>query len=238
MAIASKAKRVVGIIALMLAGLCVILFGGIFAVERALPTRAGLHSFGEVDVDGWDRGFVSAKGTWRPERKPERILFLTLNKPLNISTIHCARQSGFCEIATAMLDKPYPYGLSFGYYLDLELNQIEIKKWTSTTLEFSIGDPSFQCFIETYVINRSTKTITGLSTADGKKCDEPLPKGITRVADMRPLQLSFVDGSDLALRGWLDEETPTRTFISGIVATVTIGWLLFSAIWIVRVIRR
>jgi hypothetical protein len=217
----------VGIIALMLAGLCVILFGWIFVSELTLPTQVGLHSFGKVEVDRWEQGFVLAEGTWRPERKPERILFLTLSKPLNISKIQCVRQSGFCEVATAMLDR----SASYGDYLDLELNQIEIKKWTSTTLEFSVGDPSFHCFIETYVINRSTKTITGLSTADGK-CD------ISRVADMEPLQLSFVAGSELALRSRLDEEAPTRTFISGIAAATTIAWLLFCAIWIVRGFRR
>jgi hypothetical protein len=231
LAIASKAKRVAGVIALMLAGLCVILFGWIFAVDHSLPTHVGLHSFGQVDVDSWDRGFVFAEGTWRPERKPDRILFLTLSKPLHITKLRCVRQSGFCEVATAMLDT------SHGDYLDLELNQIEIKRWTNTTLEFPIGDPSFHCFIENYVINRSTKTITGLSTADGK-CDEPLPKGISRVADTNPLQLSFVSGSDLALRSQLDQEAPIRMYISGIVATVIIAWLLFSTIWIARVIRR
>jgi hypothetical protein len=133
-AIASKAKRVAGIIALMLVGLCVIVFGWVFVVEHTLPTQVGLHSFGKVDVNGWDQGFVLAEGTWRPERKPERILFLTLNKPLNISKIRCVRQSGFCEVATAMLGR----SASYGDYLDLELNQIEIKKWTSTTLEFSV----------------------------------------------------------------------------------------------------
>ena len=233
MATASKAKRVAGIIALMLAGLCVILFGWIFVVNHTLPTSIGLHSFGKVDVDAWDQGFVSAEGTWRPERAPERILFLTLSKPLNISKIRCVRQSGFCEVATATLDR----SASHGDYLDLDLYPIEIKKWTSATLEFSVGDPSFHCFIETYVITRSTQTITGLSTADGK-CDEPLPKGISRVADMKPLQLSFVAGSDLALRSRLDEEAPTRTFIFGIAVTLMIGWLLFCVIWIVRVVRR
>jgi hypothetical protein len=120
MALASKATRVAGVIALMLAGLCVILFGWIFVGEHSLPTHVGLHSFGQVDVDGWDRGFVFAEGTWRPERKPDRILFLTLSKPLHITKLRCVRQSGFCEVATAMLDT------SHGDYLDLELNQIEI----------------------------------------------------------------------------------------------------------------
>jgi hypothetical protein len=231
-ATASKAKRIAGIIASMLAGLCVILFGWIFVVEHSMPTSVGLHSFGKVDVDGWDQGFVLAEGTWRPERKPERILFLTLSKPLNISKIRCVRQYGFCEVATAMLER----SPSSGDYLSLDLDQIEIKKWTSATLEFSVGDPSFHCFIETYVITRSTQTITGLSTADGK-CDGPLPKGISRVADMNPLQLSFVAGSDLAVRSRLDEEGPTRMFIFGTTVTVMIGWLLFCVIWIVRVIR-
>jgi hypothetical protein len=232
---ASKAKRMTGIIVLMLAGLCVILFGWVFAAEHAYPTRVGLHSFGEVDVSQWDQGFVSAGGTWSPERKPERILFISLSKPLNISKIQCWRQYSACDIATAYLDKPSG---SYGYYMDLDLYQVEIKKWTNTTIEFSLGNTSIHCFIETYVINRSTKTITGLSTADGKTCDEPLPKGISRVRDMNPLQLSFVDGSKLALQSWLDEEAPTRNFIFGIVTTITIAWLLFCTIWIVRVVRR
>jgi hypothetical protein len=235
LATASKAKRVTRIIALVLAGLILIFFGWIFLPDTS-PTRVGLHSFGEVDVSRWDEGFVSAGGTWQPERKPERILFLTLNKPLNITKIQCEKRSGVCEVATAYLDQPATSG--FGYYLDLDLYQIEIKKWTNTTIEFSLGNPSIHCFIENYVISRSTKTITGLSTADGQKCEEPLPAGITRVRDMKPLQLSFVSGSDLALRNWLDKEAPTRTFVSGIVATVAIAWLLFCAIWIVRVIRR
>jgi hypothetical protein len=230
---ASKAKRLAGIIALMLAGLCVILFGWIFFAERSMPTHVGLHSFGKVDVDAWDQGLVLAEGTWRAERKPERILWLTMSKPLNISKIRCMRQSGICEIATTRLDR----SASYGDYLDIESIQIEIKKWTSTTLEFSIGDPASDCFIETYVINRPTKTITGLSTADGK-CDEPLPKGIKRVSDMNPLQLSFVAGSDLALRSRLDEEALTEKFIFGIAVTLMIVWLLFCGLWIIRVVRQ
>jgi hypothetical protein len=225
---ASKAKRVAGIIGLMLAGLCVILFGWIFFAERSMPTPIGLHSFGKVDVDAWDQGLVLAEGTWRPERKPERILWLTLSKPLNISKIRCMRQSGVCEIATTRLDR----SASYGDYLDVESTRIQIKKWTSATLEFSIGDPAYDCFIETYVINRSTQTITGVSTADGK-CDEPLPKGVSR----EPLQLSFVAGSDLALRSRLDEEGLTEKFIFGIAVTVMIVWLLFCGLWIIRVVR-
>ena len=89
MATASKAKRVAGIVALMLAGLFVILFGWIFVAERSMPTPIGLHSFGKVDVDAWDQGLVLAEGTWRAERKPERILWLTLSKP------PCARQGSY-----------------------------------------------------------------------------------------------------------------------------------------------
>jgi hypothetical protein len=226
-----KAKRLAGIIALMLAGLCVILFGWIFVAEHSMPKRIALHSFGKVDVDAWDEGVVLAEGTWLAERKPERILFLTLSKSLNMSKIRCERQSGVCEVTTAMLDRLPSFD-----YLDLELTQMEIKKWTGATLEFSIGNPRFDCFIETYVINRSTQTITGLSAGEGK-CDDPLPKGFKR-ADMTPLRLSFVAGSDLAARSQSDEKAPTRTFILGIVATLTIGWLLFCVIWIVGVVRR
>ena len=229
MAIASKAKRLAAIVVLMLVGLCVIVVGWIFAVDHILPTPVGLHSFAQVDVGSWDKGFVSAEGTWQAERKHDRILYLTLNRPLNISKITCVRQSGFCEVVTATLDQS-----SSGYYLSMEAGRAEIKNWTTTTLEFSVGDPSFQCFIETYVINRSTNTVTGLSTASGK-CD--VSKGAP-ATDMEPLKLSFVGGSDLALKTRLDEHAPTLALIRYIAATVTIAWLLFSTTWIVRVMRR
>jgi hypothetical protein len=104
---ASKAKRLAGIIALMLAGLCVILFGWIFFAERSI----GLHSFGKVDVDAWDQGLVLAEGTWRAERKPERILWLTMSKPLNISKIRCMRQSGFVKSLLLGSIDPHPMAI-------------------------------------------------------------------------------------------------------------------------------
>jgi hypothetical protein len=223
LAIASKAKRLAAIVVLMLVGLCVILFGWGFFVDHILPTPVGLHSFAQVDVGSWDKGFVSAEGTWQAERKHDRILYLTLNRPLNISKITCVRQSGFCEVVTATLDQS-----SGGYYLSMEAGRAEIKDWNRTTLEFSVGDPSFQCFIETYVINRSTNAASG-------KCD--VSKGAP-ATDMEPLKLSFVGGSDLAVKNRLDEHASTLALIRYIVATTTIAWLLFSAIWIVRVIRR
>jgi hypothetical protein len=191
-----------------------------------------LHSSGTVDVDSWDKGFVSADGSWLPEREPERILFLTLSRPLNISNIICIRQSEICEVATTKLNQSAVGG---GYYFSLDVDRLAIKSWSSSTLEFSIGDPLFHCFIETYVITRSTRTITGLSTADGK-CDPP--KGMSRIADMRPLKLSFVNGSDLARKLQDEEEQPTRALTFHIVAALSIAWLLFCVIWLVRAVRR
>jgi len=230
---ASKAARVVGIVVLMLAGLCTILVGWVFVLDHVFPTPVGLHSSAMVDVDSWDKGLVSAQGTWRAGREHDRILYLTLGKPLNISTINCIQQSGFCNVATTTIK----YSPS-GYYLDLEVNRLEIKNWSSATLEFSAGDPSYHCFIENYVITRTTKTVTGLSTASGNCSAAPLPKGVRRIADIEPLQLSLVSGSETALRSRIDEEAPTRALISGIVAVMTVAWLLFTAIWIIRVIRR
>ena len=94
----------------------------------------------------------------------------------------------------------------------LEVNDLPIKNWNSKSVEFSIGDPSFNCFVETYVITRATKTVLGVSTADGK-CDAPLPKGVQRVSDMKPLQLSLVSGSEFASQTRLEEEAPTRSLI-------------------------
>src|SRR5437660_807064 len=51
------------------------------------------------------------------------ILYLTLGRPLNISTINCIQQSGFCDVATTTLN----HSKSGGYDLDLEVNRLEIK---------------------------------------------------------------------------------------------------------------
>jgi hypothetical protein len=89
---ASKSGRVAGILVLMLVVPCAILITVALAGNYAFRTPVGLHSFGTVDVESWDKGLVSAEGTWQPERKAERILFLTLDRPLNISNMVC-RQS-------------------------------------------------------------------------------------------------------------------------------------------------
>jgi hypothetical protein len=159
----SKAARGAGIIGLMLTGFCAILFGWVFFVDRLFPTPVDLHSVAKVDVDSWDKGFVSALGTWRAGREHERMLYLTLGRPLNISTINCIQQSGFCDVATTTLN----HTRSSGYSLDLVVNRLEIKNWNSAILEFSAGDPAYHCFIENYVITRTTKKVTGLSTASG-----------------------------------------------------------------------
>jgi hypothetical protein len=216
----------------MLAIPCVILFAFAFVGDLALRTPVGLHSFGKVDIASWDKGIVSAEGTWEPERKPERILSLTLSHPLNISNITCIRQLGVCEVATAMLDLSPP---GSGYYLSQDTDRLEIKSWNSATIEFVTGNPPFDCFVERYVIARSTQTITGLSTAEGK-CDPPA--GMKGIADRRPLKLAFVSGSDLALKRQLEDEGPTRALVFYLFAGVSVAWLLFCIIWIVRVVRR
>lgn len=94
---ASKSGRVAGILVLMLVVPCAILITVALAGNYAFRTPVGLHSFGTVDVEFWDKGLVSAEGTWQPERKPERILFLTLDRPLNISNMVCRRQSGLAK---------------------------------------------------------------------------------------------------------------------------------------------
>jgi len=230
--VASKSARIGGIFVLTVLGLTAILVFWVFLADHTFPTSVDLHSFVNVDVDPWDKGLVSAEGTWRAERKHDRILYLTLSHPLNISHIRCMRQAGICEVATTRINQ----GIG-GYYLVLEVNDLPIKNWNSKSVAFSIGDPSFNCFVETYVITRATKTVLGVSTADGK-CDAPLPKGVQRVSDMKPLQLSLVSGSEFASQTRLEEEAPTRSLIFGIVALVGGAWVLFCLIWMVRVARR
>jgi hypothetical protein len=230
----SKAARVAGIVVMMLAGLCVILVGRIFFSTHLFPTPVSLHSLPKVDTDDWDKGFVSAQGTWKAERNHDRILYLTLSRPLNISIINCVRQSGFCDVATTTL-KYLQWG---DYSLDLEVNRLEVKKWNDATLEFSVGDPSYHCFIESYVIARGTKTVAGLSTASGN-CNAPqFPKGTSSALDMEPLQLSLVSGSEAAPTIRTDEEARTRSLIEGVALVIMFAWLLLSSIWIVQVIRR
>jgi hypothetical protein len=87
MHIASKALRVLGLLFLLLLGLAAILAAHLGYIASKVP--ASILGDGRVHVDGWDRGFVSARGTWTIEGHNH-------GSPINMSHFRCVRSEGLC----------------------------------------------------------------------------------------------------------------------------------------------
>jgi len=88
-----KLLKVLGILALTIVGLL-----GIVAVHAAvLNERVPLNLLGDgrVYVEQWDKGYVSAKGTWVIDGERS-------GNPLNVSDITCLRDQNLCYVAEGL----------------------------------------------------------------------------------------------------------------------------------------
>jgi hypothetical protein len=76
---------------------------------------------GLVTTRSWDRGFVTAEGTWTIDGEKHAY-------PINMSSILCYKDDRYCYSSTAKLSDNY---------LVAELYLYEITKWDDATLEFT-----------------------------------------------------------------------------------------------------
>ena len=120
-----------------LIGTVVILLAGFSIVNSLTPIKlpVGPH----VYVDAWDRGFVSATGTWTMEN--DRPAF-----PVQTSNIRCYRDDKSCTAAQAEI--------AFGDTLHLETYNYDITKWDNTTILFRTDAA---CVEYIYTIDRANK---------------------------------------------------------------------------------
>jgi hypothetical protein len=135
-----KLAKIVGIIAMTLAGLLGLLALYGYLVEVAVPVA--LLGDGRVEVASWDDGYLSATGTWVIDQERH-------STPLNASLIKCYRGSLECFEAQASI---------FQGYLAPDLIRYPIQRWDGSNMAFSQDLP---CVTYTYVVDRATQKLSG-----------------------------------------------------------------------------
>jgi hypothetical protein len=135
-------------------------------------TKVRLPSGPIVFTDSWDRGYVSAEGTFVIDN--DRQAF-----PLQITKMQCYRDDKACTVAMAEV--------GFGNTLNLELSTQAISLWNSTTIHIRTDAT---CVEYIYTIDRANKRVLGTRS---KK------QGVTGcdVFDSKPLTLTLANGFDV-----------------------------------------
>jgi hypothetical protein len=130
----------------------------------------GLHVF----VVLWDRGYVSAKGTWV-------IVGEKSGLPLQTTEINCHKDLGLCFESTAILNVE-------NSFLSVSPNHYKIERWDRHEI-LTKPDNSAQCVRYTMRIGRLKKSATGLRlrTNDKRECKDFSPE----------LHLKLVDGLEV-----------------------------------------
>jgi hypothetical protein len=148
---------------------------GIVAITNSAiddATKVRLPTGPIVYTDAWDRGFVSAEGTFVIEN--DRQAF-----PLQITKMHCYRDEKACTVAMAEV----------GFYdtLYLELSTHAVSLWNSTTIHVRTDT---SCVEYVYTIDRANKRVLGTRS---KK------QGVTScdLIDSKPLTLTLANGFDV-----------------------------------------
>jgi hypothetical protein len=126
----------------------------------------------------WDRGYVTANGTWVMEA-PDMMA-----NPIRTSKIVCILRDRVCRESTAEITNYY------SKVLNLEIDLHDILKWESDQIAYT-NDSSI-CNIYYYYINRVTKQVTGV-----RKPKKDAPKDVCGDSDKREIKLNLVNGFDI-----------------------------------------
>jgi hypothetical protein len=205
-----KFFKVLGIIALTLIGLAAIVWVSILVVHERVPAMIGGDYSGKATVDGWDRGYVGAKGTWAIDGEREA-------NPLNVAEISCLKEQRTCYVASASAEEVFGSN-----WLDVASVDLNITRWDDTSIEYQDKSP---CLTGKFVIDRVTEKVSGRRTRNPGP-----PEGCGHFN--QDLRLSFVSGVDVAMRLRRERAPKTETVIA-----ITIFVLLMLA-WAVRVVMR
>lgn len=126
----------------------------------------------------WERGYVTAKGTWVMEL-PDKMA-----NPMRTSNIVCIQRDRICRESTAEITSYYAKALN------LEQDIHEISRWDSEQISY-INDSSI-CNVYYYYINRVTKQVTGI-----RKQKKDAPKDGCADLDKHDIKLNLVNGFDV-----------------------------------------
>lgn len=161
--------RIFGWLLLGAAGSLTIVAGWRYYVDTQVPVK--LRAGGSVETQLWDRGFVTANGTWVAESGGEP-------DALQYTNLACYRSDNTCRAATAEI--------LAGTTLSLNTVTYRITRWSESTLIFTNSESP--CTEFTYSISRANQRIVGTRSAR-KSADDTCP-----VAD-EVVQLTLVDGA-------------------------------------------
>jgi hypothetical protein len=131
-----------------------------------------------TDSNLWDRGYVTANGTWVMEA-PDKMA-----NPVRTSKIVCVLRDRVCRESTAEITNYY------SKLLNLELDLHDILKWESDQIAYT-NDSSI-CNIYYYYINRVTKQVTGV-----RKPKKDAPRDLCGDSDKREIKLNLQNGFDI-----------------------------------------
>lgn len=211
MAVARAVGRAVLWLLLGLVGSLAILVVATDAIDRrGLPQLPSGHVFTEF----WDRGYVSAKGTWVFEDDTKQAF------PRQTTDLRCYRETKECKSAQAEI--------AFDV-LSLQTETFPITSWDSQSIVY--GSNEAACVTYTYTISRSTNRVTGqrkpkpLSSSTELSCD---------LVEKRTLNLSLRDGLLVGQQLKRDEE---KTVLPIMYAALG-AWWAFIIYRMIRTIRR
>lgn len=148
-----------------------------YVADSFIESKTGvrLPSGPSVLTDAWDRGYVSAEGTFTIDN--DRQAF-----PIQTTKIRCHRDEKSCTAAKAEI--------SFLRFLDLQLTTHPISLWSNTTILFT---EDAMCVQYVYSIDRVNKRVVGTRTKKQNVAG-------CEIFQSTPLTLSLVDGFAVWMR--------------------------------------
>lgn len=145
--------------------------------DEAAP--ASLPSFYITsERSAWDRGYVTASGTWVMEL-PD-----VMANPIRTSKIVCIYADKICREATA------EFTHLFSKQLNIHVDIHDVVKWDSDQIVY-VNDEAI-CNVYFYYLNRVTKQVTGV-----RKSKKDAPKDICDKYTDNEIRLKLADGFDV-----------------------------------------
>jgi len=167
-------------------GSALIGFVAIASIEyQSLPK---IGSGGSVFTSFWDRGFVSATGTWVIEDTKQAF-------PRQTTEIKCYRDEKQCLSAQAEI--------TFGDTLSLQTERMTITSWDANTIVYASTEPT--CVTYVYTITRASERVTGQRRPKQSANDH-----CKQFLEQRVLNLTMRDGFQVWQQ--LQHEVASKTY--------------------------
>ena len=177
-----------------------------YAIESQVPIK--IVPGGDAYVDSWDRGYVSAEGTWIIEGTPQAF-------PIQITNITCLKLDNYCMSAQALIGS--------GPIIFIDVNRSEIERWDNNTVVYM--DKTSVCVEYVYTINRDSRRVIG-SRAPKKDADD-----LCELLEQQEIKLTLVDGYQV----WRElERLATARVLPFMWAAITLCWVIVAY----RIVRR